>query len=115
VACRAVWDNTWELVFTTPVGRPLSGTWVPHAFQGHLATAGLPRQRFYDLRHACASLLIAMGLHPREIMEILGHSHISLTMNTYGHVMKASLRRGAEKMDQFLRTGEVGEARLQGG
>ena len=43
-----------------------------------LAAAGLPREiRFYDLRHSCASFLVAQGVHPRQIMEVLGHSQIS--------------------------------------
>ena len=41
---------------------------------------------FYDLRHGCASLLLAQGVHPRVVMETLGHSAISLTMSTYSHV-----------------------------
>jgi integrase len=109
----ATWGNVWGLVFTTQVGRPLNGSYVTHAFQRHVARAGLPRQRFYDLRHTCASLLLAMGLHAREIMEILGHSQISLTMETYSHVMKSSLRRGADRMDRFLRTGEIVEEKAE--
>lgn len=46
-----------------------------------------PHQRFHDLRHACASLLLAQGVNPRVVMEILGHSQITLTLDTYSHVM----------------------------
>jgi len=42
--------------------------------------------RFHDLRHTCASLLLVQGVHPRVVMETLGRSQISLTMNTYRHV-----------------------------
>ena len=52
-----------------------------------LSQAKLPPQRFHDLRHAAASLLLAQGVNPRVAMEILGHSQISLTLNTYSHVM----------------------------
>jgi hypothetical protein len=45
--------------------------------------------RIHDLRHTCASLLLAQGVHPRVVMETLGHSHISITMDTYSHVMPA--------------------------
>jgi integrase len=80
------WDE-WNLVFTTTRGRPLHGTDVTHAFQAHLAKAGLPRKRFHDLRHTAASFLLAEGVSPRVVMEILGHSQVSLTLNTYSHVM----------------------------
>jgi integrase len=42
--------------------------------------------RFHDLRHTCASLLIAQGAHPKIIQERLGHSSITTTMNRYGHL-----------------------------
>ena len=60
--------------------------------------------RFDDLRHACASLLIAQGVHPRIVMETLGHSQIGLTRNTYGHVLPALQREAALKMEEILST-----------
>lgn len=60
--------------------------------------------RFYDLRHTCATLLLAQGVDLRTIMETLGHSQISLTMNTYAHVLPALQREAANKMDRMLRT-----------
>jgi integrase len=48
------------------------------------------------LRHSCASLLLAQGVHPRVVMEILGHSTIALTMNTYSHVMPQAQRQAVE-------------------
>lgn len=96
------WLNDWDLVFTTAEGKPLHGTEVTHLFQRLLKEAGLPRQRFHDLRHACASLLLAQGEHPRVVMETLGHSTIALTMNTYSHVMPQLQREAAIKMDAML-------------
>jgi len=75
---------------------------VTRRFQALLAAAGLPRQRFHDLRHAYASLLLAQGVAPRVVMETLGHSQISLTLNTYGHVIPALGRAAAEQMDAML-------------
>ena len=46
--------------------------------------------------------LLAQGVHPRAIMELLGHSSITLTMNVYGHVMPAMMRDAADKMDAIL-------------
>jgi integrase len=84
--------NEWGLVFTTPTGSPLHSKSVTGAFQAHVAAAGLPRQRFHDLRHGCASLLMAQGVHPRVVMEVLGHSTISTTMNVYSHVAEGGQR-----------------------
>jgi hypothetical protein len=55
--------------------------------------------RFYDLRHAHASLLIAEGVHPKKIAERLGHASIKLTMDTYGHLFDGSDRESAERME----------------
>jgi integrase len=43
--------------------------------------------RFHDLRHTCASLLIAAGAHPKAIQERLGHQSITLTTDRYGHLL----------------------------
>jgi integrase len=58
--------------------------------------------RFHDLRHTAATLLLAQGVDPRTIMETLGHSQISLTLNTYSHVLPALQRRAATEMDAIL-------------
>jgi integrase len=54
------------------------------------------------LNHTAATLLLAMGVDPRTIMETLGHSQISLTMNTYTHVVKALQVEAAAKMNAIL-------------
>jgi len=54
------------------------------------------------LRHACASLLLVQGVHPRVVMEILGHSQISLTMNTYSHVIPELGHDAAKRMDDLF-------------
>ena len=99
-------DDPRDLVFLSTVGTPLDGVAVTRRFQALLADAGLPRQRFHDLRHACASLLLAQGVAPRVVMETLGHSQISLTMNTYSHVVPQLGRAAAERMDEALGLGE---------
>ncbi len=62
--------------------------------------------RFHDLRHCCASLLLAQNVHPKVVQEILGHSQISLTADTYGHLTKKLAVEAAERMEQAL-TGEL--------
>ena len=66
------------------------------------AAARLPRIRFHSLRHTAASLLMAQGVHPRVVMEMLGHSTIALTMNTYSHVIPALERDAADRMNAIL-------------
>ena len=67
-----------------------------------LKAAQLPAIRFHDLRHTAATLLLAQGVDPRTIMEILGHSQITLTLNTYAHVLPALQADAAAKLDAIL-------------
>lgn len=93
----------FALVFTRPDGAPLDGTVVTHQFHRLLDRIGLPQRRFHDLRHSCATLLLAQGVSPRVVMEILGHSQIALTMNTYTHVLPELKHDAAERMDRVVR------------
>jgi integrase len=115
---RMVAGRRWQetgFVFTTAVGSPMDGSSVTHAFQALLRRAGLPHMRFYDLRHGCASLLLAQGVHPRVVMETLGHSSIALTMNTYSHVSRALLVEAAASIDAALRAEGVVKSVVRGG
>lgn len=94
------------LIFTSSIGTPLEPRNVVRKFHAMLKNAGLPRSRFHDLRHSCASLLLAQGVHARTVMDILGHSQISLTMNTYAHVMPAMKEDAMDLMDSILTGGK---------
>src|SRR5215210_7519584 len=89
-------------VFASTVGTPLDGTNVTHRFRAALAAAGLPRQRFHDLRHACATLLLENGEELGVVSRILGHSQIGTTANVYAHLTPAMLERSAARMDAIL-------------
>jgi integrase len=102
---RKAGKEEWQeagLVFTTADGRPLHYSTVTKAFQRLLRDAGLRRQRFHDLRHACASLLLAQGVQPRVAMELLGHSQLNTTMNIYSHVIQDAQRDAASRMNAAL-------------
>lgn len=71
-------------------------------FQRLVGAAGLRRVRVHDLRHTAASLMLAQGVSPRVVMEILGHSQISVTMNTYSHVTPASSREAVARVEGML-------------
>lgn len=96
------WQDAFGLVFTTAIGTPLDEGNVRRQFKRLLAKAGLPDMRFHDLRHSCASLLLAQGLSLRAIMEVLGHSQIALTANTYTHILPQMQREAADAMDRFF-------------
>ncbi len=102
---RLLAGQRWQeggLVFSTPIGTPLDGRNVTREFKDMLATEGLPTIRIHDLRHSCATLLLVQGVSPRVVMETLGHSQVSLTLNTYSHVLPALQEDAASKMDAIL-------------
>jgi integrase len=91
------------LVFLSTVGTPLEPRSAVLDFKRILAKAALPSNiRFHDLRHSAASLLLAQGVQLRAIMELLGHSTIALTANTYSHIMPSMIQDMADKMDLIL-------------
>jgi integrase len=98
--------NLWQesgLVFTSSVGTPLIARNLTREFKRHLAAAGLPSTlRFYDMRHAAASLLIADGLPITAVSAMLGHALTSTTLNTYAHVLPGADRLTAEAMERLL-------------
>jgi integrase len=104
------WNDTLGgLVFTTPLGRPIEPKDVQAEFKATLAAAKLPDMRLHDLRHAAASFLIAQGLPLRLVMEVLGHSTIALTANTYGHIERGMMAEAASRMDALLTAENVGK------
>jgi integrase len=92
----------WDLVFTRPDGAPLDGTVVTHQFHRLLDRARLPQRRFHDLRHSCATLMLAQGLPARVVMDVLGHPQIALTMNTYTHVLPELKQDAARRMNDLM-------------
>jgi integrase len=89
-------------VFTTKRGTALDARNVTHRFQAVVKRAGLPHQRFHDLRHACASLLLSQGLNLKDVSETLGHSRIAVTVDLYGHMYDERRREIADRMDAIL-------------
>lgn len=92
------------LVFTSPEGAPMRlpnfrrRVWWPA-----LDAAGLSRAvRIHDLRHTCASLLIAQGAHSKAIQQHLGHSSISVTIDRYGHLFPDQQDQVAEALDEVM-------------
>jgi integrase len=62
----------------------------------------MPELRLHDLRHACATFLLAEGVEPRTVMKILGHSTSRITMDIHGHALPERMAAAAAVMDRTL-------------
>ena len=102
LAAGSGWDAR-GFVFTTTTGRPLDGVNVTHGFQEALQRAELPRQRFHDLRHAHATLLIEGGVELAVVSRALGHSDLGTTADVYGAWTREMAGTVASRMDDVLR------------
>lgn len=89
-------------VFTNETGGPLHVNSLMHHFRKLIAAAAVPTIRFHDLRHTCATLLLAQGVHPKIVQERLGHADISMTLNRYSHVTPSMQRQAADALDDAL-------------
>jgi integrase len=90
-------------VFPTAVGRPLDPSHLRQRLWARLlASAGLPRIRFHDLRHTCATLPLRAGVPPKVVQETLGHASVTLTLDTYSHVLPDVQERAAAVLDAAL-------------
>ena len=90
------------LVFTSSIGTALDERNVRRTFKEILRAAELPDLRLHDLRHTTATLLLTEGVHPRVVMETLGHSQVSLTLDTYSHVLPGLQAEAAKRMDDAI-------------
>ena len=93
-----------ENVFCDSAGGPLRRRNVARrSLKPICMQAELPAIRFHDLRHTCATLLLTDNVHPKVVQEQLGHSQISVTLDTYSHVLPSMQREAATRMDQLLK------------
>jgi integrase len=83
------------LVITTEDGRPLHPETLSGLFVRQARRAGLPPIRLHDLRHSVASILLARGVHPKVVSDMLGHATIALTLDTYSHVIPSLQQEAA--------------------
>ncbi len=92
------------LVFASRVGTPINRhNLLRRSFKPLLEKAGLPHSvRFHDLRHTCATLLLSKGVHSKLVQELLGHSNVSTTLDTYSHVLPGMGDQAANAMEGTL-------------
>ena len=92
-----------DLVFANGRGDPLDyRVVVQRHFKPLVKAAGLEPLRPYDLRHTCATLLLAGGEHPKVVAERLGHSSTVMTMDVYSHVLPDMQEAAADKLERLL-------------
>jgi integrase len=101
LAAGSRWQDS-GLVFTFGIGTPFEPRALNEDFDRIIAKGRLRRIRFHDLRHSCATFLLAQGVHSRVVMELLGHSQISLTMETYSHVLPDTMRDAVARVGVLL-------------
>ena len=85
-------------IFVWDDGRPISPDYMSHAFKKLLKKYNMPKMRFHDLRHSCASILLSKGFTLKDVQEWLGHADIKTTANVYGHLDMSRKNAIAEGM-----------------
>jgi len=104
-ARRLALGEAWReygLVFASTIGTPIEPRNVNRRWDELRQQAGLDWLRLHDLRHGCATFMLAAGVPSRAIMEVLGHSGISVTMNTYAHVLPELRQEAADAIDELF-------------
>jgi integrase len=84
------------------IGTPIEPRNVNRRWDELRRKAGLDWLRLHDLRHGCATFLLAKGVPDRVIMEVLGHAEIGVTMNTYAHVLPVLRQEAADAIDELF-------------
>jgi integrase len=100
-AAGAEWVDL-DLVFAQPNGKAMERKSDWRAWKVLLQEAGVRDVRLHDGRHTAATLLLSEGVHPRVVMEVLGHAQMRTTTDTYSHVMPALGRDAADRMGKAL-------------
>src|SRR5918998_2220586 len=97
-----------DLVFAQANGRPIDKKTDYDDWTRLLEQAGVRHVRLHDGRHTAPTVLLSENVHPRVVMELLGHSQMRTTMDIYSHVMPALAREAADRMGALLLTGKGG-------
>ena len=91
-----------DYIIVHPDGKPVYPEYLSQLFTKLQEMAGLPKCRFHDLRHLCASIMLLQGVNVKVAQERLGHKDITTTMNIYSHVLPSSAKEAAEKIGQLV-------------
>lgn len=108
--CGNCYNHEYDgFVFVDELGERMRANYLTSAFPKFLESHGLRRMRFHDLRHSCASLLLANGVPLKHIQEWLGHSDFTTTANIYAHLDYKSKITSAQAMETGLALPEGGD------
>jgi integrase len=95
------WQDN-NLIFTTNRGTPLQSTGVRRRFYKLLDKAGLPKIRFHDIRHTATSLMLNNGIPVLIVSKRLGHSSVSVTLDTYAYFIPEMQQGIGDMMDELI-------------
>jgi integrase len=93
-------DN--NLVVCTKFGTPVNPRNLLRVFYSLMKEARVPKIRFHDLRHTVATLMLSQSVNPKIVKEILGHSDIRVTLDTYSHVLPSVHKETAKQYGDML-------------
>jgi integrase len=102
---RLAWGEAWEdtgLVFTQEDGTLIHPHQFSRFFERHVQRSGLPRIRLHDVRHSYATAALAAGIPAKVVSERLGHANVSITLDTYSHVLPALQEDAAHKVARLI-------------
>ncbi len=102
---RLAWGADYQggdLLFARENGAPLDPDSVTGFFERIVRGLGLPRIRLHDLRHTHATLALSAGIHPRVVMERLGHSSIAMTLDLYSDSIPAMQAAAADRIAALI-------------
>jgi integrase len=91
-----------DLVFPSPIGAPREMSYLSYTFHRGLRKAGIPRLRIHDLRHTAATHLMVKHVNPKVVQDLLGHSTIAITLDTYSHVLPALAKEASLHMSGLV-------------
>jgi integrase len=101
LAAGPAWVGSDHL-FTSEDGSPIHPDRISKLFAQHVSESGLPTIRLHGLRHTAATLALTAGVHPKVVQERLGHASISVTLDTYSHVLEGLQEDAASKVESLV-------------
>ena len=96
-----------DFVCTLEDGTPITTNYISKTFPRKVKQYNFPSIRFHDLRHSFATIALSNGIHPKIVQEILGHSDIKITLQTYSHVIPVLHGDSMDKIEKMFKIGDA--------